>query len=151
MTVYKTGTVLKLGVMRVHIYENRGCPPTNKQSTKTVTVLSSDERATVVRIKGMRNPERAIAQLTDEHLLIGFGATGRPVKYEVHAVREHDPARYPCAVFVEYPAPRYNLMNNTRTVCRIVDSRSVLDECRAFTARAQTFQIGCNGWTWGTA
>lgn len=147
MGSYKPGDTLKLDVVRVHIYENRGCPPASRETTKTVTVLSCDE-ACVVRIKGVSNPERAIAQLTDDHLLVGFGGTGRPCKYEVLAVREIDVERYPCAVYVDYHNKRPNRASDTRTVCRIVDSRHVLSECQAFTAKALSFQVGCNGWCW---
>lgn len=142
---YKPGTTLKLDVVRVHIYENRGCPPASRETTKTVTVLGAGKHGHTVRIKGVRNLERAIAQLTNTHLHVGHR---RPAKYEVLAVREIDPERYPAAVFVDYPAPRYSRMSDTRTVCRIVDRRHVLEECRAFTAKALSFQVGCNGWGW---
>jgi hypothetical protein len=95
---HKPGATLKLNVARVHIHENHGCSPAGAETTKTVTVLSSDERVTVVRIN--------------------------------------------------YSNKRYRRMNDTRAVCRIVDSRHVLDECRAFTAKALSFQVGCNGWSW---
>jgi hypothetical protein len=144
---YKPGTTLKLDVMRVAIYASPQ-PSAERETTKTVTVLSTGDRCAVVRIKGVRNPERAIAQLTDGHLLVGFGGTGRPVKYEVHAVREIDAKRYPAVVYVDYHNKRYNRMSDTRTVCRVVDSRHVLDECRAFTKKAVYFQVGCNGWSW---
>jgi hypothetical protein len=70
---YKPGTILRLTLVRVPIYASTRSP-------SIVTVLSSNEGVAVVRIKGVGKRGRDIAQLTSEHLLVGFK---RPAKYEV--------------------------------------------------------------------